>query len=144
MSSTKKSTKKPVKAARRAPTKTDRSVAAIRRKKIAAAVAAGKPEKKIAQELDMTRAGVAEAKAHPEFAFTLANLLAQHDKALKELFASAIDTLKELVGQSKSDSTRLGAIDRLFKVLEMTQPKGANIFVGVTLEELERRVKEGA
>lgn len=126
------------------PHKAPQIKAAIRRKRVAAGVAAGKTEKQIAKELGTTRDGVKTAKEHPEFTRTLAEQLARHQEALDKLFAKSMVALDELLASTQPASSRFGVIDRLLKIYEILQPKGANLLVGVTVEQLEKMVKEGA
>jgi hypothetical protein len=118
------------------------SKAAIRRKKVVAGVVAGKTAKEIAAETGIAPDTVSDIKEHPEFARTLAEQLARHQTALDALFDKSMQALDEMLASVNPASTRFGVIDRLLKIYEIMQPKGSNLFVGVTLEELERRVKE--
>lgn len=141
---TKKPTRKPVSGAKKATKgtlpKSARTKPQIRRQKIAQKVIEGKTEEQIAAELDMSRGGVRDAKAHPEFPATVMALLIPHQKRYEQGFQVYLDGMIELM-QSMTEQTRLQAMDRFARLIELTQPKGAQVAVGITLEGLEAIVK---
>ena len=142
--STKKSTaKNPPKTPKKKPASKAPSKAAIRRQEIAKKTLEGKTETQIAEDLGMSRDGVKDAKEHPEFPATLSALLAPHQARYESLFNKSLVAIEELLEPGQPQTSRLAAIDRVLRIVEMQQPKGPAVAVnvGVSIEQLEQLVR---
>lgn len=140
------------------PTTTDRQAkpkprpnqrAVVRRSKIAKGVVEGKSEREIAAELGMSRNGVRDAKAHPETRDLIAQMGEELSKEISRNNKRMIETIyrgmlaKTPRGQH-DHSTQQRAVKNQIGLLNTIRPKkDIPIVATITLEELERRVKEG-
>lgn len=133
--------KKPTKPAAKKVRKGTQKRGDATRKAVAAGVVQKKTENQIAKEAGISRTRVTKIKAEPQFSLVIADLLKPLAKEFNEGFKVYITGMVELMAKGKLDSTRLAAMDRFAKLLETTQPKGANLFMGITVEALEKMVK---